>query len=204
MRPMIFVRLASALALTAGLAACVDATYQIDVTSETTASATMTQIMARSIYDMIMANKDVKAPASLDRNFCADGKLTVDAETATCVIVKQGSFSALTPADAPGKEPVRFSPYGQGLVKVVFPTAEMGSQLNAAPPDDDPDTRIMMKQMFDSHTVTLKVTGASIEATNMVLAPDKKSASTQIPLSDLLNGTITLPSELFAIVKPGQ
>ena len=46
-------RLAGVVALTMGLAACVDMTEEVQITSETTAKATMTMVMGADIYAMM-------------------------------------------------------------------------------------------------------------------------------------------------------
>jgi hypothetical protein len=58
-----------------------------------------------------------------------------------------------------------------------------------------------MKQMFDGHFVTIRISGKSISDTNMTLNADKTAAEIKIPFLDLINGTAKLPDELYAVVS---
>ena len=59
------------LALTAGLAGCIDVTTEIDVNSETTGKATTTMTMGADFYPMI--KQMAEAPdAKTDEPFCKD------------------------------------------------------------------------------------------------------------------------------------
>lgn len=219
MTVQLFGRVAGVLFVTACLAGCIDVTMDVQPTSETTAKGVMTQVMSAQVYPMLKANKKPGQPTSPDE-FCGDGQLSENADgTATCVVSKEGPFAAL--AFEQGKESVKFSSAGPGLVRVAFPTAEMAKGLNgvisgvnsAAAAGDpakpaDPEAakqEEQMKQMmaayFDGHFVTLKVSGGDITETNMRLAADKRSAEQKIPFTDLINGTAKLPDELYAVVK---
>ena len=190
-------RMVGAATLIAALGGCVDVSYDIDVTSDATAKATMTQVMARSTYDTIQANKDVTAPSTIDRNFCKVGTMAVGDNDVTCTIVNEGPFAKLTSPDLPNRGSVEFFSMGPGLVRVVFP---IGNQK----PEPDETLAAMWEEMAAGHTVSLKVTGGEIVATNMGVALDKSSASIEMPLNEVLAGTSTLPDELFAIVKVKQ
>jgi hypothetical protein len=221
MTVQLFGRVAGILLMTACLAGCVDITMDVQPTSEATAKGVMTQVMSAQVYPMLKANKKPGQPASADE-FCSDGQLTENADgSATCVVSKEGPFADL--AFDQGKENVKFSSAGPGLVRVAFPTAEMAKGLNGAMSQSgmggaaaagdpakpaDPEAakqEEQMKQMmaayFDGHFLTLKVSGGDITDTNMTLAADKRSAEQKIPFTDLINGTAKLPDELFAVVK---
>jgi hypothetical protein len=212
-------RLAGILLLTATLAGCIDITMDVQVQSDKTAKGVMTQVMSAQVYPMLKAGKTQDKSSSSD--FCSEGQLTENADgSATCVISKEGPFADL--AFDQGKENVKFTSPGPGLVRVAFPTAEMskglsgamsGSGMGGAPAGDpakpaDPESakqEEQMKQMmaayFDGHFLTLKVSGGEITDTNMTLAADKQSAEQKIPFTDLINGTAKLADELFAVVR---
>jgi hypothetical protein len=194
-----FGRLVGALALALGLAGCIDATMEVEVTSEATARGTMIQVMDKAIYDMVEQGRKSGA-ASTESDFCDDGKLTLEGEKAICTVVRQGPFSAVT-FDAEGTASVAFSAAGPGLVRVAFPSAALKKQVGAGREDMDPETRAMLVQFFTGHALTLKVSGGDILETNMTIAVDGKSASASIPFLALIDGKIHLPDALYAIVK---
>jgi len=89
-------RVAGVLALTMGLAACVDMTEELAVTSDTTAKATMTMTMGADIYAMMKSANT--AETKPEDKFCAkEGEqLTENADgSATCVASSEGAFADL-------------------------------------------------------------------------------------------------------------
>ena len=191
-------RIAGVLALTMGLAACVDMTEEISITSETTAKATMTMTMASDIYAM-MKSADTSNSKPEDK-FCAkDGEtLTENSDgSATCVAVSEGTFADLK-FDEGDTKPT-FTVVSPGVVRAAFPTAGMAGSL-ATDEKSDPQTAAMMKQMFEGHFVTIRISGKSIGDTNLTVNADKTAAEIKIPFLDLINGTAKLPEELYAVV----
>lgn len=213
-------RLAGALALTVTLAGCIDVTMDVKVKNATEATGTMTQTIAAQFYPMIKASSKSTDASSSD-GFCTakeGGKLTENADgSATCTIVKDGKFADLSFDN--GKESVTFTSPGPGLVRVAWPTKELSSGINdaaagggatgdASGAASDADAKKAADQMkaamgayFAGHFLTLSVGGGEITDSNMTVAADKQSASEKIPFTDLLNGTVKLPDELFAVVK---
>ena len=192
-------RIAGVLALTMGLAACVDMTEEINITSDTTAKATMTMTMASDIYSM-MKSADTSNSKPEDK-FCAkDGEtLTENSDgSATCVAVSEGTFADLKFDEGDSKP--TFTVVSPGVVRASFPTKDMAGSL-AADGKSDPQTAAMMKQMFDGHFVTIRISGKSINDTNLTLNADKTAAEIKIPFLDLINGTAKLPDELYAVVS---
>jgi len=192
-------RIAGVLTLTMGLAACVDMTEDLTVTSDTTAKATMTMTMGADIYSMMKA-ADTSNSSDKDK-FCAkEGeKLTENADGgASCESSTEGAFDALT-FDEGGSKPT-FTVVSPGLVRVSLPTKDMMGDLGNGD-KQDAQTAAMMKQMFDGHFLTLRFGGVEVTETNMTLSEDHASAEIKIPFTDLLNGTAQLPEELYAIVK---
>jgi len=190
-------RLAAMLVMGAGLAGCIDATVEVAVTSETTARATMTQLMGADFYSMVKMSAESGEAGAED--FCADGALTENADgSATCVIVEEGPFAALSITE--DENAVTFTPAGPGLVRVGLPTEEMRSEIGA---DDqmDAETRQMVEAFFAGHSITVKVSGGEIVDTNMARSADGRSAEQVIPFLDLINGTAELPDELYAVVR---
>ena len=205
-------RLAGILALTMALAGCIDVTMDVKVKSETEAQGTMVQTIAAQFYPMI------KASATSDSKtdgFCVgkDGGTLVENSdgSGTCTITKDGKFADLSFDN--GKETVKFTSAGPGLVRVAFPTAEFSSGLNAAGAGGDENSsdaeakknaeqmKAAMGAYFAGHFLTIKIEGGQITDTNMTLSADKQSAENKIAFTDLLNGTARLPAELYAVVK---
>ena len=193
-------KLTAMLLLGGALAGCIDADVDVVVTSQTTAKATMTQIMGADFYSMVKMNAEqAPADAPTDDEFCADGDLTENADgTATCVIEEEGPFADLTfGSDEPT---VAFAAAGPGLVRVSLAPAQMKSEIGA---DEsmDAETKAMVEAFFKGHAITLRFSGAEVIETNMTLSDDKSSAETKIDFLDLINGTTDLPDELFAVVR---
>jgi hypothetical protein len=190
-------RIAGVLAMTMGLAACVDMTEELAVTSDTTAKATMTMQMGADIYTM-MKSADT-ASTTDDDKFCGkEGEtLTENADgSATCVATSEGTFDQLKFDEGDSKP--TFTVVSPGVVRVAFPTKDMAGDLGK---DSDPQTAAMMKQMFDGHYVTLRITGRQISESNMTINGDKTAAEMKIAFLDLINGTAKLPDELYAVVQ---
>jgi hypothetical protein len=190
-------RIAGVLAMTMGLAACVDMTEGRAVTSDTPAKATMAMQMGADIYTM-MKSADT-ASTKDDDKFCGkEGEtLTENADgSATCVATSEGTFDQLKFDEGDSKP--TFTVVSPGVVRVAFPTKDMAGDLGK---DSDPQTAAMMKQMFDGHYVTLRITGRQISESNMTINGDKTAAEMKIAFLDLINGTAKLPDELYAVVQ---
>lgn len=194
-------RLAGVLLLATGLAGCIDAKVDIQITSPTTAKAVMTQVMGADFYAMVKLNAEQAGPntPAADDEFCAKGMLTENPDGgATCVITEQGEFAHLTLGNE--KKTVTFTAAGPGLVRVALPTADMKREIGADEPMDE-ETRKMVEAFFTDHALTLHFAGSEITDTNMTLSADKRSAEQIIPFLDLINGTAALPEELYAVVR---
>jgi hypothetical protein len=172
-------------------------TEELAVTSDTTAKATMTMQMGADIYTM-MKSADT-ANTKDDDKFCGkEGEtLTENADgSATCVATSEGTFDQLKFDEGDSKP--TFTVVSPGVVRVAFPTKDMAGDLGK---DSDPQTAAMMKQMFDGHYVTLRITGRQISESNMTINGDKTAAEMKIAFLDLINGTAKLPDELYAVVQ---
>lgn len=195
-------RVAGIVVLTAGLAGCIDMTMDITVTSDTTAKTTVTQTMGADIYAMIKASEAQSgdAAASDAESFCKEegSSLTENADgSATCVIASEGAFADLKFDDDNSKP--TFTLVSPGVVRIAIPTKDFSGSLGTD--DADEQTKAMMKQFFEGHALTIRLGGKQVTETNMTLSADKTSAEIVIPFLDLMNGTVKLPEELFAVVK---
>lgn len=191
-------KLGAMLTLGATLTGCIDATVDVDVTSETTAKATLTQVMSADFYAMFKMNASESETATSE--FCSEGELVENADgSATCTLVEEGTFEELAAIEGEDNA-LFFTPAGPGLVRVVLPTAELTGELGSAE-ELDAETKQMVEAFFTGHTITIRISGAEITETNMDLSEDKKSAETELPFLDLINGTADLPGELFAVVR---
>ena len=197
-------RLAGVLMLGAGLAGCMDVTAEIDVTSETTGKATTIMTMGAEFYPMIKqmaeAGGEEAAAASADA-FCKDegDVLTENADgSATCTTVKEGDLTAITSDDEGPNEDTTFTVVSPGVVRVAFKTNEMKNQVTQGE-EQDAQTAAMMKAYFEGHNATIRIKGKKIVETNMTKVGDN-TAETVIPFTELLDGNVNLPDELFAVV----
>lgn len=189
-------KIAGALALTMGLAGCIDMTNDIYVTSPTTAKATITSVMAKDIYAMVKAGGNEG-----DDPFCkGEGEtLTENADgSGTCVAISEGDFADLKFDDG-GSKPVITS-NADGTVRIAIATKDMMGDLGA---EQDEQTQAMMKQMFEGHFLTIRFGGAQIVESNMDAAPDSAEyVEIKIPFLGLLDGSAELPEELYAVIRP--
>ena len=191
-------KLAAGLALTAGLAGCVDATVDVDVLSETTARATMTQVMGSEFYSMV---KQAQEADQTEQDFCEEGELTESGDgSATCVVAHEGTFDELELGEEGDEDAVRFTSEGPGLVRVAFPTAGMTDEVTDGE-ELDAQSRAMLEGFFEGHNITLNISGNEIVESNMTVSDDHRSAEIVIPFVELINGEAELPEELYAIVK---
>jgi hypothetical protein len=199
-------KLAATLMLGAALTGCIDATVDVEVTSETTARMTLAQVMGADFYAMMKMETESEgegadeSDAPMSEGFCDDGELTEHVDgSATCTIVEEGDFETLAALNGDDNS-IQFASAGPGLVRVSFPTADMRSEVGAED-DMDEETRKMMEAFFTGHAITISISGGEITETNMTRSEDRQSARHVLPFLDLINGTVELPDELFAIVK---
>jgi hypothetical protein len=192
-------KVAGILALTVGLAGCMDVTMEIDVQSETNGKATTTSVMGADIYSMVKAGAGSESSDSSSEGFCeeAGATLTENADgSATCVLVVEGPFAELNGKDS-GDDGAKFEVVSPGVVKVSFTTEEMKGELGTE--GQDAETKAMMQQFFEGHSITIRIKGKEVVDTNMT--KNGNSAEIVIPFLDLINGTVNLPPELYATVK---
>ncbi len=190
-------KIAGVLALTVGLAGCVDMTQDILITSGTTAMATATTTMSADIYPMIKAG----AAGDDAEPFCAEeGSTLTENEdgSATCVMVSEGAFDELKFDEDDSSSKPTFTTNPDGSVRVAVKTEGLIGDLGS---DQDEQTKAMMQQMFEGHYLTLRFGGSEIIETNMDDVGDGY-AEKKMPFLDLINGTIELPDELYAVVRP--
>jgi hypothetical protein len=186
------------LALTLGLAGCFDMTMDLKVTSDTTATATITQTMGSDIYAMVKGAGD---QGNNGDKFCGkEGEtLTENADgSATCVSVSEGEFDKLSFADSGDDSKPTFTVVSPGVVRVSVKTKGMAGDLGK---EQDEQTAAMMKQMFEGHFLTIRFGGVEVTDTNMTVTEDGTYAETKVPFLDLINGTAQLPEELYAVVR---
>ena len=157
----------------------------------------MTQVMTADLYAMVKMGEE--SGESSEAGFCDEGTLTENADgTATCTMVEEGPFDSLDMGS--GESGMSFTDIGNGLVRVALPTVAMKKELGADEEMDE-ETKQMVLAFFEGHSITLTISGAEVTDTNMTRAADGKSASQVIPMLDLINGTVDLPDELFAVVR---
>lgn len=195
-------RIAGMLVLTAGLAGCIDMTAEVEVLSETTGKSTTTMTMGAEFYPMLKQMAEAGGEdAKPEDGFCKEegDVLTENADGgATCTTVKEGELASLTESDGPNKDS-SFTVVSPGVVRVVFKTGEMTSQLSESTGGEDPQAAAMMKTYFEGHTATIRIKGKRIIETNMTKVGDN-AAEMVLKFTELLDGSAQLPPEFFAVV----
>ncbi len=192
-------RLAGVLALTAGLAGCIDMTAELEILSETTGKSTTVMTMGAEFYPMMKQMAEQAGDDAKDDGFCVEERdvLVENADgSATCTTISEGAFAELAESEGPSDE-ATFTVVSPGIVRVALKTEGMSGQVTEG---QDAETAQMMKAYFEGHSATLRIKGKKVIETNMTLAGDGKSAEMVIPFADLLEGSIALPEELFAVV----
>jgi hypothetical protein len=198
-------QLVGALALTVGLAGCMDVTMEIDVLSETNGKMTTTSVMGADIYPMMkagMAQQPADGSAPAEEGFCQEegATLTENADgSATCVLVVEGTFADLHSNGSDEDSGAKFEVVSPGVVKVSFSTEDMKGELGTEGQDEE--TKAMMQAFFEGHSITIRIKGKEVIETNMTKSADGTSAEVVIPFLDLINGTVELPPELSATVR---
>lgn len=189
-----------AVAVVLALSGCVDVKLDVAVEDGDRVKGTMVQVMDADTYAMFKADTGGRRSG---RDFCTEaGAVLMPTEDggATCTIVRGGTWSDLSFNGDHHQETVSIARDGEGLVRVAFPVNEMVNAL-ANRKELDEQARSMLVAMFQGHTLTLTVNGATIVATNMDLQPGARSAEKKVDFLDLLNGAATLPREYYAVVK---
>ena len=194
------------LAITAGLAGCMDVNAEIEVLSATAGKATTSMTIGADFYPMIKQMSEAGGDTKSEP-FCAkDGEeLTENADgSATCVTVKEGDLATLTEGDdGSPSDDASFTEVSPGVIRVAFKTDEMKSQVaegaGGGSAEDD-QAMAMIKPYFEGHKISITIKGKKITETNMTASGDGTSATTEIPFNDLLDGKATVPDELYAVV----
>jgi hypothetical protein len=206
-------RIAGVLAVTAGLAGCMDVNAEIEVLSAKTGKSTTSMTIGPDFYPMIKQMAAADTSKKDEPDFCAKdgGALTENADgSATCVMVKEGELATLTAGeDGSPSDDASFTEISPGVVRVAFKTSDMKSQVaagagggDAAAADAAQQAQMMaaIKPYFEGHKISITIKGKKITDTNMTAASDGTSATTEIPFNDLLDGKATVPDELYAVV----
>jgi len=190
-------RLAGAVGVTLGLAGCIDASVDIDVLDDTTARATITQDMGSDFYAMVKMSAAESETPDPDA-FCAEGKLTEHEDgSATCVFSQEGTFAELMDGVDGEDGGMSFTSAGPGLIRVAFDTGDLAADVSGE--DLDAQTRAMMESFFAGRAITMRISGPELVETNMETV--EGAAQTVIPFLDLINGTVDLPDELYAVIR---
>lgn len=194
-------RLAGVLAITAGLAACVDVEAEIEVLSETEGKTTTTMTMSSEIYPML---KDMAASGGDQPDFCNEegDVLTENADgSATCFSVKEGDLTELTKGDDDSND-TTFTVVRPGVVRVGFKTGELTSDVtkgqDGADSAETAQVMAMMRPYFADRAIKIRIKGKKIVESNMTVSGN--TAETTLLWTDLLDGKTDVPAELFAIV----
>ena len=200
-------RIAGVLAVTAGLAGCMDVATEIEVLSATSGTATSSITISPEFYPMIKQMAAAGGEDAQSEPFCAkDGEELIENEdgSGTCITFKEGDLEALTAGDdgSPSDE-ASFTEISPGVIRVAFKTDDMKSQVAEGTGGDsaeDEQAMAMIKPYFEGRMISITIKGKKITDTNMTASGDGTSATTELPFLDLLEGNSNLPDELYAVV----
>jgi len=196
-----FGRLAGAITIAIGLSGCLDMTMDLELLSETAGKSTVTSVMGADIYPMVKAGASGE---SSGEGFCEEENsvLTENADgSATCVQVTEGTFAEIMEDEEDG---ISFTVVSPGVVRVALATEKMKGDLAASTGGEeamDEETKAMMATFFEGHTITMRFRGREVTDTNMTVSADGTTAEQVIPFLDLINGTVELPDELYAVIR---
>lgn len=189
-------RLGGIAVLTLGLAACMDVNMDLEILSETEGRATMTTSVSNDIYAMIEQQGEEGGD-----EFCPDGEVVAGDATTECIVISEGKFDELDlgeDADGPVIEAV-----GNGQVRVSLPMSELNEEVaqGMGGGEEDPEMTAMIATMFEGHAITINVSGGEIVDTNMEINDAGTAASYRIPFEGLMQGTLDVPDEIYAVVQ---
>lgn len=200
-------RLAGVLAVTAGLAGCMDVDAEIEVLSATSGKATSSITISSEFYPMIKQMAEAGGEGLKSEPFCAkEGEELIENAdgSGTCITTKEGDFAALTAeGDGAPSEEASFTEVSPGVIRVAFKTDDMKSQVAEGAGGgsaEDEQAMAMIKPYFEGHTISITIKGKKITDTNMTASGDGTSATIELPFLDLLEGNAELPDELYAVV----
>jgi len=190
-----FGRVTGTLVMALGLTACVDATMEVEVTSDETAKGVMIVSMDRGFYEMSQASE------SGNNDFCENGSVELVDDKAICTSTEEGRFDEITFDESSSEDQkLKIDLVSPGLVRVAFPTASMTADFGDNDTNDE-ETKKMMEGFFAGHYLTLKVSGGEIVDSNMEIAEDGQSAQLVIGFLDLISGEVDIPEEAYAVVR---
>jgi hypothetical protein len=195
-----WIRLFGAGALALALAGCFDMTMELEVLDDASARTTTIQTMPAEIYSLIASLPPAQTGG---QGFCTDGKgalVTNPDGSATCTETTTGSFAELEAADR--QDSFDIAAVSPGTVRLTFRnrsvTDEIEGQVGA-----DPQVRALVLPMFEGRNMTVRVLGRQLIDTNMTPTADGRGAELVIPFTDLIEGTLDVPDEIFAVVRTG-
>ncbi len=180
-----------------GLAGCFDVDMEVAITGPDTALVTTSTTLSKDMVSLA----DLK---SGDSEFCNDSAEIIENETSiTCVETLKGSFAEIMGAGDKDQPQPTIELVAPNRVKINFPTRMIADEFNNSGDgeDTDPQVKAMIKQMFEGHAITIRVSGPKVVETNMTLSDDAKSAEINIAFSDLFEKTMDLPENSYALIE---
>jgi hypothetical protein len=184
-----------ALVLASTLAGCFDVKIDVAVLDTDKASAKISTTIAKDVVDIA----EIKAGTS---DFCdTNGEIIEQEDTVTCTETHEGSFAEVFDfGEEDGPQP-SIEAVGPRQFKVSFPTGALKDEIGGQAGGDSAQALAMMKQLFEGHTFTLRVSGGKIVDTNMVIDETGNAAELTLPFLDLAAGKASVPDEAYAIVQ---
>lgn len=173
------------LAVLLSLTGCVDAEMVLDFRSATEVEVAMDLTVGRELYDLTGGKAE---------NFCKDGKVTVGAQTVSCVQRKGMTVDALVaqaqaPAGAGMEAQLRQSARVERLDdRRLRVTLDFAGMMRDAP--QAAEARAMaglMRAALAGHSLVFRIKAAEIEATTGTRSADGKAAEYVVPLTALIS-----------------
>ncbi|GGD21843.1 hypothetical protein [Sinisalibacter lacisalsi] len=176
------------------LAACFDVELSLDFPGEDRAEATMIMVATPDFYAMT---------TSTGEDFCEGEESMRENGDHVCTETKSGTVDEIM-SDPDFGDGMIIERRDGGLIYVAFDLGDISDDI--APPEEEGGDEMiaMMREAFEGHAITLRVSGDEIVETNGTISEDGTTAVYEIPLSLALDGGASLPETFNVLLNPGR
>ncbi|MBU1176042.1 MAG: hypothetical protein KKH72_11625 [Alphaproteobacteria bacterium] len=185
---------AAALLFATGLAGCFDVKFDVAVLDTDKASVVISTTVPKELVDLA----EIESGTS---EFCKPEDELIEGEADyTCVSKVEGTFAEVFEAGDPGEPQPTIETVGPRQFKVSFPAGSLQEDMSGQA-GGDAEALEMMKQMFEGHAITIRVSGGTIIDTNMTKNEAGDAAETVLPFIAIIEGTADIPDVVYAVVE---
>lgn len=180
------------------LSACMDVGVDVEILSDTEATATLVTSLDRDMYE-VMASQNETLPE--EERFCFGGEIIDEGDTIDCVVTQTGAFADLKFGEEDIS--VTITPLGNGQVRVSLPMEQVAEKVEGDGSDtaEDIEMKAMMTSMFEGKFFSIAFHGGKVIDTNMLIDEEEGFAYFAIEFSELFAGDADLPIELYAVIQ---